>query len=313
MRTLPNRRAPIDFSSNDYLGFAREPLSVSFAGATGSRLLTGNTEAMMRLESMIAAFHGREAALLFPCGYMANLGLLSCLCTREDRVLFDRQVHASMRDGIVLSRARAFGWKHNDVDHLESLLKKQIRRCIVCMESLYSTDGSLGDVESVSRLCQHYGADLIVDEAHALGVFGPGRAHGRALTAQVVTFGKALGAHGAAVLGSRALVAQLINACRPFIYTTGLPTASIEAIGRGYARLQQDQKPREQLWARIHQARLPSPIFAYRGPAQAETLQKAGFDVRPLRPPTVRQECLRITLHSYNTPQEVDALWKLLS
>ncbi len=330
LRTLPITRCGVDFASNDYLGLASsmhfsemviEELQFGQAGATGSRLLTGNSEYTQRLEEQIALFHGYEAALLFNCGYMANIGLLSVIAGEEDTILCDAHVHASTREGIRLSRAKSFSFRHNDLEHLEKRLKGHSKgECYVCIESLYSTDGSCAPLVEISRLAKRYGSYLIVDEAHAVGVYGP---LGRGLVAdsnltsdvaaQVVTFGKALGAHGAVVLGSETLIQALINFSPSFIYTTALPFHVLALIRQSYAIFPTLDYERHHLLqlagkkTHIQSVRIPGNQAVK---AAAKKLQAKGFLVNPLMSPTVRrgEECLKICLHAYNTVAQWNAL-----
>jgi 8-amino-7-oxononanoate synthase len=306
LKILP--KGLIDFSSNDYLGL----------GSTGSRLLTGNSVVAEELESHIAAFHGFESGLLFNCGYMANLGLISIL---EGTILFDAAVHASTRDGIRLSSSRAFAFRHNDLEHLESRLRKSQQETFICIESIYSTDGSVAPLQEIKELADRYGAHLIVDEAHAVGVWGP---QGRGLVdvafAKVVTFGKALGAHGAIVLGSKQLRELLINFATPFIYTTALPFYSLAAIKSSYDLFPQFENERAHIQQLMQILRSSSHIHAVKIPGNEQAKQAAGrlvdrgFDVRPLLSPTVQRghELLRISLHAFNTPEQVRTLCKEL-
>lgn len=262
LRQLHNTQNLIDFASNDYLGLARSShLAQSVLegvgkhssvlnglGSTGSRLLTGNTIYAQDLERHIALFHGYEAGLLFGCGYMANVGLISAVADSEDIIFFDAAVHASTHDGIRLSRAAAFPFRHNDLAHLESRLKNgsASQDCFICIESIYSTDGSKALLPEICLLAKKYEAHLIVDEAHAVGVCGPS---GRGLVAehnltsqvfaQVTTFGKAMGTYGAIVLGNNLLKQALINFARPYIYTTALPLHLLAAIKCSYDLLPQ--------------------------------------------------------------------------
>jgi 8-amino-7-oxononanoate synthase len=219
LRKLSTTQGLIDFASNDYLGLSRssvlwkniweENKKLKRLGSTGSRLLTGNSTYVETLEKRIAAFHGYEAGLIFGCGYMANIGLLSAFGGAS--FIFDAEVHASIRSGIRLSRSPAYPFRHNDLDHLEERLKKN-RPSFVCIESIFSTDGSCAPLAEICCLARKYQACVIVDEAHAVGVLGP---EGRGLVAQanlqkevlaqIVTFGKALGVYGAIVLGSQEL------------------------------------------------------------------------------------------------------------
>jgi 8-amino-7-oxononanoate synthase len=345
LRQLQVRKNLIDFASNDYLGIAhkeqttdclREILSSSHPfGSTGSRLLTGNTQYAEELESQIAAFHGQKAALIFNCGYMANVGLLTAITTPQDLVFYDAEIHASIRDGIRLSRAVAFPFRHNDIEHLESRLKRCLSRGnrFICIESVYSTDGSKAPLASIAELANTCDAKLIVDEAHAIGTCGP---EGRGLLAendltdkafaQVITFGKALGVQGACVLGSSLLKEALINFAPSFIYTTALPLYALAAIKRSYAFFPMFTKERQHLQGLIQICRQMLPYatqtsiqpFYCSGNREAIQLSKmlceAGFDVRPLLSPTVQKgrERLRICLHAFNTEEQIKNLLKKL-
>lgn len=233
-----------DFSSNDYLGFSRDQNKLTHSGSTGSRLISGNSEDIERLESEIANFHQAESGLIFNSGYVANLGLFSTIPNRGDTVLYDELIHASIRDGIRLSNADSFSFKHNDVEHLEGKLSKFKGNVFVVVESVYSMDGDSPDLLKVSEVCRNFGANLIVDEAHAVGVVGEkgdglvAKLHlQREVFATVVTFGKALGSHGAIILGSEVLRNYLINYCRPFIYTTAPSPETIFTIRKQYDKL----------------------------------------------------------------------------
>lgn len=313
----------IDFASNDYLGLARSSLlkkkieqaSMLGYGSTGSRLLTGNHPYAEKLEENIARYHGYEAGLLFNCGYMANLGLISSIANEKDTIFFDTDVHASTHDGIRLSRAQAFPFGHQDLDHLEKRLSTAKGRRFVCIESIYSMDGSITSLEEVSVLCRKYEAHLIVDEAHAVGVLGP---QGKGLVtenchifAQVVTFGKALGVHGAIVLGSQQLKEHLINSARSFIYSTALPLQALVAIQCAYDLLPTLDEER----IRLKSLRPEGHIFSIKVKDVHECSQhlaEHGFDVRAICRPTVREECLRICLHAFNTKEEISRLMQLL-
>jgi 8-amino-7-oxononanoate synthase len=342
LRRLSTPNGLIDFSSNDYLGLARSNLLAQLTlqewqnqqtvltgtGSTGSRLLTGNSRYAQQIEEKIAAFHGYETATLFTCGYMANIGLLLAVANQESCILFDAFVHASTKDGIRLSRAQSLPFRHNDIGHLEERLKKHPanRERFICIESIYSTDGAIAPLKEICQLAAQYGAHLIIDEAHAVGVVGP---DGRGLTAeynlteyvfaQITTFGKALGTHGAVVLGDFLLKEILINYANSYIYTTALPLHTLAAINNSYT-----------IFPKMHEARhtIQKLVDIFRKESFSESkthiqpitipgnskvrgasndLASAGFDVRPLMSPTVRrnQEALRICLHAFNDTQEV--------
>ncbi|CAL1519420.1 pyridoxal phosphate-dependent aminotransferase family protein [Chitinophaga sp. MM2321] len=343
---LPGQQ--IDFCSNDYLGLARSTALQEAVhtllqerpvmhGSTGSRLLAGNYEWINSVESDLAAFHHAAAALIYNSGYDANVGLFSCVPQKGDTVIYDQLIHASIRDGMRLSRAQTFSFFHNDVQDLEKKLQHATGNIFVAVESVYSMDGDMAPVAAIADICRQHGAHLIVDEAHATGVVG-NRGEGliqhlgleHACFARVHTFGKAVGCHGAVILGDSVLRDFLINFSRPFIYTTALPPTAIAAIEASYSLFPYMQEARTQLAALIYHFRtgvqklelLPSEtpiqVVLTRGNehtrAVAAALQQAGLDVRAILHPTVAkgQERLRIVIHSFNTTEEIDLLIKVL-
>ena len=361
---LPNDL--VDFSSNDYLGFAKNEAifqqthefliarNYKVNGATGSRLLTGNHSIYSDTEEFIAQFHQAEAALIFNSGYDANVGFFSSVPQRNDIILYDELSHASIRDGIQMSLAKSFKFKHNDVVDLENLLIKcqpatrnpQPATIFIITESVFSMDGDSPDLEKLVALSEKHNAYLVIDEAHALGVFGE---NGEGLVqqlnlhnnvfARIITFGKALGCHGAAVLGSEQLKAYLINFARSFIYTTGLSPHSVATILVAYQHLAKSQQEREKLFQNINffkqsfstfnpqpatcNFQLPSSSTIHsiiipgneRVKTIAQQLQQNGFDVKAILSPTVQegQERLRFCLHSYNSQKEIFTVLDLLS
>lgn len=342
LRKLQTAQPSIDFSSNDYLGLARSPQLVTSVfqewethlshlnglGSTGSRLLTGNSLYAEELEEKIAKFHGYEAGLLFNCGYMANVGLLSAITNQYSVVLFDSAVHASTHDGIRLSRAKAFPFRHNDLEHLENRLKNSSSHGdrFICIESIYSTDGSMAPLTEISQLAREYKAHLIVDEAHAVGACGP---RGRGLVAeynltphvfaQVTTFGKALGTHGAVIFGNHTLKQALINFATSIIYTTAMPFQALAAIKCSHDLFPEMDQERNHLQKliKIFRTFCPSssmshiqsvPIKGNEAVKQvAQAIIEQGFDVRPLMSPTVQRgyEMLRVCLHAFNTEDDL--------
>ena len=345
---LPNENL-VDFSSNDYLGFAKsiEVDKASKSGATGSRLISGHSELHEKVEHQIAKFHRVESALIYNSGYDANLGLISCLADRGDLIIYDSLVHASIRDGIGLSHAKAIKFPHNDLQHLQILLDKfcvaEDREVYVITESVFSMDGDQPDLQKLLEIISKYdNVHLILDEAHALGVLGDkgeGLAQSLGLEnrifARVMTFGKSLGAHGATVLGSEDLKQYLINFSRSFIYTTALPEHSLRAIEAGYDKLESksslvvqlrevisyfnDQVLENGLRLRFRESETAIQICKISGNKEvtrvAEELQKHGYDIRAMRSPTVPQgqERLRICLHSFNTKEEIKNMLTLLA
>lgn len=348
LRKLSNKDHLIDFCSNDYLGFSRSgklkknsikefaSLSDQKNGSTGSRLLTGNVAYAEQLEKRIARFHNAENGLIYNSGYDANIGLFSALGKTGDTIIYDELVHASVRDGIKLSSASAFMFRHNNLKHLEERLKIAAGIIYVAIETIYSMDGDSSPLPEITLLCRKYKANLIVDEAHATGITG-NKGKGRVqkfklekeIFARVHTFGKALGCHGAIVLGSDLLRSYLINFSRSFIYTTALPLKSIVTISQAYRLLQESNseiKKLNSLIARfkdrisknstIHLIESDSPIQCVVISGNTEVkrisklLEKSNLDVRPILSPTVPKgtERLRICIHSFNTKEELDEL-----
>lgn len=352
LRSLSVSHAVIDFSSNDYLGFAHSTeifdethqylveRNFKTNGATGSRLLSGNHVLYPEAEKMIAQFHQVPSALLFNSGYDANVGFFSSVPQRTDVVLYDELSHASIRDGIQMTAARSYKFRHNDFEDLERLILKYQKEdtvLYVVTESVFSMDGDSPNFEELTALTTKYNVLLVVDEAHALGVFGEqGEGFIQYLGlqdkvfARIVTFGKALGCHGAVVLGSEDLKTYLINFARSFIYTTGLSPHSVATIIVAYQKLISGTTAIQQLKHNIihfnqekHLLGL-KPMFVFSKSAiqcailpgnekvktVAANLQSKGFDVKAILSPTVPegQERLRICLHSYNTFEEISAL-----
>lgn len=332
----------IDFCSNDYLGLVKNGLLqhslAGFAyGSTGSRLLAGNYSLIEETEKSIAAFHNAGAGLIFNSGYDANTGLLSCVPQRGDTVLYDYLSHASIRDGIRLSFAQSFSFLHNDLNDLEKKLRAATGNIFVVTESVFSMDGDIAPLQLMAALCNQYHARLIVDEAHATGVTGE-RGEGlvqhlgleQACFARIHTFGKALGCHGAIVLGSETLRNYLVNFSRPFIYTTALPEISVAAIKASYQVFPSLIKERRHLqdlisffqssYTAFQKLESSTSIQAILIPgndkvkATAALCQQNNLDVRAILYPTVPKgsERLRIVLHSFNIREELDALIQLL-
>lgn len=326
----------LDFCSNDYLGYAhdaelRKQIGLATQGlphgSTSSRLVRGHHDHFSSTESLIAEFHGAAQALIFNSGYDANLGFWSCVPQRGDTVIYDAHIHASIRDGIRLSNARNMSFRHNDLNHLQERLGRATGTVFLAVESLYSMDGDYADLGQMAQICQQSGARLVVDEAHATGVIGPGgtglvnhyRLQGQVF-ARVHTFGKALGVHGAAVLGSSQLKQYLINFARPLIYTTALAPSQVVAIGCAYQYLKDHPQHPTELHQRIDAWHagdaLPSPI---RGVVTADaglalrwckSLVEKGFDVKAMRHPTVPKgtERIRICIHRFNTYDDIERL-----
>ncbi|WP_164891201.1 aminotransferase class I/II-fold pyridoxal phosphate-dependent enzyme [Botryobacter ruber] len=348
LRQLRTSTGLVDFCSNDYLGLARseqlkqliqqeaEKYKHLPVGSTGSRLLSGNNELFEELEKQVAAFHHAEAALLFNSGYTANVGLLSVLPQRGDTVFYDEASHASMKDGLRLSFAKTYAFRHNNLDDLQQKLKHAMGQVFVVVESVYSMDGDKAPLQELASLCQQYGAALVVDEAHAVGLYGPkGEGLVTALGleeqvfARIITYGKAMGCHGAAVVGPKVLRDFLVNFSRAFIYTTALPTHDLLAIKCAYRLLPSLTKEREQVKALASQlynelnqtsgircSPRDSIILSVFVPDAkklkplAASLQQEGYDVRPVMSPTVPEgsERLRVIVHAFNTTTQTEGL-----
>lgn len=236
----------VDFSSNDYLGLSNHPEMIKTAqeasakygtGSGGSRLLSGDRTLFHDLEDLTASFKGKPSSLVFNSGYQANTGIISALYSKGDAVFADKLVHASIIDGILLSGARLFRYRHNDMAHLEDLLKKEsgnFKKSLIVTESVFSMDGDAAPLKDICALKERYGCSLMVDEAHATGVFGKngsGLAEETGTTEAIDllmgTFSKALGSFGAYLACPERVKQYLINTCRSFIYSTALPPGVI--------------------------------------------------------------------------------------
>lgn len=355
LRQLPNATSLTDFASNDYLGWSQSELifdethqlllerNLKNNGATGSRLLSGNHQLYTATEDFIARFHQSESALIFNSGYDANVGFFSSVPQRGDLILYDELCHASIRDGIQLSKAKAYKFNHNDFEDLEQLIQRNPNTTVyIVTETVFSMDGDCPNLEELVSVSNKYNCYLVVDEAHALGVFGE---QGEGLVqmlglqdeifARIMTFGKGLGCHGAAIIGSLELKSYLVNFARSFIYTTGLSPHSVAAILVGYEHLEKDLFPILKLKENIvffnqHKNMLSlKPLFVRSKSAIqsaiipgnekvksiANQLHQKGFDVKAILSPTVPegQERLRFCIHSYNSIEEISEVLTLLS
>jgi 8-amino-7-oxononanoate synthase len=347
-RTLKPENSLADFCSNDYLGFARSATLKQmlneevasypqfFSGSTGSRLISGNLKYTGDLEQNIADFHQSPAGLLFNSGYDANVGLFSSLPQKGDTVIHDELIHASIIDGARLSHASRYTFRHNDLESLKAKLKQAKGLIYVVIESVYSMDGDTPPIIEILNLTEQYGANLIVDEAHAVGLYPAGLICALNLQhlifARIVTFGKALGCHGAIMLGSNALRNYLINFARSFIYTTAASFHQLAAVKAAYELLKHtDVSPLQNninLFKKSFSNSSHYPLINSNSAIQcivlgsnqkakelAALLQDAGLDVRPILSPTVAKgtERIRICLHSFNTAEEISLLTSTLN
>jgi 8-amino-7-oxononanoate synthase len=349
LRKLSLSQNLIDFCSNDYLGFAQSDELKSLIsrelnqhpaysiGATGSRLISGNEPFTENLEADIATFHQSKSSLIFNSGYDANLGLFASLPQRGDTIILDELVHASIIDGARLSYANRYSFKHNDLASLEEKLKISKGNIFIGVESIYSMDGDEAPLQGVVELAHKYGAGVIVDEAHAAGLFGE---NGSGLVnhykleqkvlARIITFGKALGCHGAAVLCNESLKNFIINFARSFIYTTAAPFYTHLSVSLAYQQLAKSDlsaiHKKIELFKgetgeiKGHFTLSNSPIQCLLIPGNvkartlAEVLQGKGFNVRAILHPTVPEgkERLRICLHTFNSDDEIRSLAKAI-
>ncbi|WP_130733297.1 aminotransferase class I/II-fold pyridoxal phosphate-dependent enzyme [Flavobacterium sp. J27] len=357
LRSIQPQTKLIDFASNDYLGFSKNEAifknvhhylmtkRLTHNGATGSRLLSGNHEVYFEAESYIANFHQSEAALIYNSGYDANVGFFSAVPQRNDIILYDEFSHASIRDGIQMSLSKAYKFKHNDLVDLEKLLQRfstTNTEIYIVTESVFSMDGDSPEMEKLVAICQQYDALLVVDEAHALGVFGnEHKSKGEGLVqqyqlqdkvfARIITFGKALGCHGAAILGNHSLKEYLINFSRSLIYTTALSPHAVATILLAYKELAKSEKRIQKLVENSiffnsivspkhcmtqFQSSIKSIVIPGNEKVKqiATYLQDKGFDVKPILSPTVPigQERLRFCLHTYNSKKEIQQVVSLL-
>ena len=355
LRQLPKATDLVDFASNDYLGFSNSNTifenthqylldhNLIQNGATGSRLLSGNHSVYQAAEDYIAQFHQTDSALIFNSGYDANVGFFSAVPQKGDLIVYDELCHASIRDGIQLSHAKAYKFLHNDLEDLERLLVRHSDTIIyIVTESVFSMDGDTPNLEELVQLAEKYQAYVVVDEAHGLGVFGE-KGEGlvqslhlqKTVFARIMTFGKGLGCHGAAILGGEDLKSYLVNFARSFIYTTGLSPHSVATILNAYQHLEKATDSQQFLKSNIahfnqEKNRLSlKPLFVRsksaiqsaiipgneRVKSIAQQLQNKGFDVKPILSPTVPegQERLRFCLHSFNSEKEITEVLEFLS
>ena len=337
----------IDFCSNDYLGLASDqilaaniardfealPIASRKNGSTGSRLISGQSNLIEQFEKQCATFHGAEAALLFSSGYDANVGLISSLPQEGDVIFCDKLLHASLIDGLRLSKAERRIFKHNNLDDLIHLLDQypaETRKWIV-VESVYSMDGDIAPLTALVDLKNKYGAELIVDEAHSGGIYGPA---GQGLVfelglieeifARVITFGKAWGNAGAVVLGSLALKEYLVNFARPFIYSTAPAPAHVSALLSTLHYLPSQNEARKKLQENIvffrenakseawGDSKTAIQTFFVTGneAVRAKAAKAKEFAIKPIVSPTVPKgkERIRITLSANHTKEQIQSL-----
>jgi len=362
-RSLGTPTGMVDFSSNDYLGIAQNVAvfsktfqlllnqNIAQNGATGSRLISGNHVLYGMLEELLMTFHDSESALVFNSGYDANLGFFSAVPQRGDFIFYDEFIHASIRDGISLSLAKSFKFSHNDIDVLKEKIQQISKtrekaansEIYIVTESVFSMDGDSPDLKSLVAFCNKNGYRLVVDEAHAVGMYGKNgegllqemKLHHQVF-ARIVTFGKALGAHGAAILGNDILKQYLVNFARSLIYSTGMPPHGVATIISAYGYLKEEGKAEQNQLSenifffkeRLQKLKLADYFTTGNSPIQSciigntaktkqvsQKLHDKGFNVKAIVAPTVPQgqERLRFCIHNYNSREEIGLVLQLLS
>ena len=341
-----NKKEYIDFSSNDYLGLSGHPKLIAEAksaidkfgtAACASRLMSGDLEIHHLLEEEVCRFKNKEAALVFNSGYQANIGIISSLYGRSDCIFSDRLNHASIVDGIRLSGAHFFRFQHNNIEHLEGLLEKErnkFTKALIVTETIFSMDGDRPHLKDLARLKEKYNCEILVDEAHATGIFGK---NGSGIVEQegldeeidfiMGTFSKALGGFGGYLAASRKIIEYLINTSRSFIYSTALPAAVIACNLASIQLIKEEPYRRVKLLesAQYFRDALKTKGFRVRGDSQiipliiqdnirtvefAKRLQEKGYWVLPIRTPTVPlgEERLRFSLSFYHNREILENL-----
>lgn len=334
LRSLSLFKDKIDFVSNDYLGLSKYQPKEG-RGSTGSRLISGTHQIILNAEEDLAKFFQAEAALCFNSGYDANLGFFSTIPQKGDVVLYDEDIHASVRDGLRLSTASSYSFRHNDLKDLErKLIKYKDGQVFVATEGLFSMKGDLSRLDEIKALVQKFdNVVLVLDEAHSAGIYGDS---GIGVLNQVannevklVTYGKAYGGHGAVVLSSNLVKQYLINFCRPFIYTTALNTGAYLRMAE-VVKLNELEQERMMLLNNIEYflsklnsktiSDVKSPIQIIRGEKEElleiqSRLEHANIASKIIFAPTVKDgdECIRICIHSNNTKAEIDSLISILN
>jgi len=350
-RKLADYSIYTDFASNDYLGFSKTGVvdkifrkhlnELYISGSTGSRLISGNRQWIEEIERKIAHYHHSENALIFPSAYQANVGLFSCIADRNDLYLIDENIHASVYDGIRLSFARYYKFKHNDWDDLKKQIEKHYRsfeNIFVVVESLYSMDGDSPDIKEIMALIDNKKVFLIVDEAHAFGITGENnlglfneKTYASACAARIIGYGKAAGFSGACIIGSDVLKNYLINFSRAFIFSTALPFYHYQIIEKlydiiVYHSFEQLSRLKRNIHFYLQSTSSEKYFSKNNSPIQYYLLKTHNYQdiqntiiqnniyAKVILPPTVQKgkERIRISLHAFNTIEEIKHLINML-
>lgn len=333
LRQLSNYDDLIDFSSNDYLGLAKQQQT----GSSGSRLISGNSKQLEKLEKEFASILNAEAALYYGAGYLANIGLIPTISDRFTTILSDELIHASLIDGIRLSHAKKYSFKHNDFDHLEKLINSYDGKKIIIVETVYSMDGDSPELDQLFDLVSKYeNTYVILDEAHGLGLSGDNNLgmaqsminHPRCI-AVVYPLGKSAGLSGAFIVGSEILRDFLINFSRPFIYSTGPSGSLIKQLQTQLSMIYNKDLSnlydlKHHFLSKVNQSyhtisgkygAIVSIITQEKSKFLETELMNRGFFVKAIVSPTVSkgQERLRICFHDYNSKHQVDQILAILN
>ena len=342
-------REYVDFCSNDYLGLsfrtelkdaAVDAISLYGCGSGASRLMSGNLSVQESLEDEVARLKGKACALVTGSGYLANIGVIPALAGRHDVVFSDRLNHASIVDGIRLSGAKMIRFHHNDMSHLEELLlknRKEFNRAVIVVESIYSMDGDIAPIDETIDLARRFDALVVVDEAHAVGVYGEcgegivTHEQAQEIDCIIGTFGKAFGGYGAFVAMDDRLKTYMLHRCRTFIFSTALPPAVVAANIEGVRLAREAKELRARLFANIATFRnaieektgkvMPGvsqivPVITGSNETAVKlerVLLENGFFAKAIRPPTVPQGSARIrfsvtAMHSHEQLVDVAAV-----
>jgi 8-amino-7-oxononanoate synthase len=340
-------REYINFSSNDYLGLANHPYIIDKVkrtldeygyGSAASRLLSGGSNLYKELEGKIARFKDTESALVFNSGYAANTGIIPAITDKDDMIFSDELNHASIIDGCRLSKAKTFIYRHKAVSHLEDLIRKaDARSKIVVTDTVFSMNGDIAPLNEICNICNIYNAILYIDDAHGTGVLGNGRgalSHFKIKSEpwiiQMGTFSKALGSYGAFVAGSKDAIEWILNTARSFVFSTALPSCVIAASIAALELIEDDSVLIKRLWANRNKVAAyikdinfnieesETPIIPLKTGTVKNTLRISKYlyekDIcaPAIRPPTVTDPRIRITVTADHTDEDIDRLIEAL-
>jgi 8-amino-7-oxononanoate synthase len=340
-------REYINFSSNDYLGLANHPYIIDKVkraldeygyGSAASRLLSGGSNLHKELEERIARFKDTESALVFNSGYAANTGIIPTITDKDDAIFSDELNHASIIDGCRLSKAKTFIYRHKAVSHLEDLIRKtDVRSKIVVTDTVFSMNGDIAPLNEICDICNRYNVILYIDDAHGTGVLGNGRgalSHFKIKSEpwiiQMGTFSKALGSYGAFVAGSKDAIEWILNTARSFVFSTALPSCVIAASIAALELIEDDSVLIKRLWSNRNKVagyikdinfnveQSETPIIPLKTGTVKNTLSiskylyKKGIYAPAIRPPTVTDPRIRITVTAAHTDQDIEKLIEIL-